>query len=99
MPVSLGASGKSVKSVQRGTSTVAPSSTANISITAVVLAKSFVSVSNDTGATYGGSISSGGIAIGARLTTTTNIRFDSGHGYYGTYITNPTAMWEVIEFE
>ena len=95
----LGASGKGIKSVQRGTSTVSLGGTSDITITAIVLAKSFVNVSWAEGAGYGITSASAGIGGGGRFTTTTNLKLSAGTAYALSYSANPTAQWEVVEFE
>ena len=79
-----------VKSLQRGVVTISGGgTTANVTITAVVLAKSFISYG-------GGNVSVDDVRglMNLRLSTTTNIL-----GSKGAAVGLSVATWEVIEYE
>jgi len=98
----IGTSGKSVKSVQRGSSTTYQgNATLNHTINAVVLAKSFVNTTIKTGyAGYDGSAyASMNWDYGALLTTTTNLQLYCGNCRTNNTQLGATVYWEVIEFE
>ena len=82
--------GSAIKSVQRGQATWSGSTQlVNVTITAVVMAKSFVRMSfKTTSGDYSG-------VVTARLTTTTNLELSRGGNTSGTF----TMDWEVIEYE
>ena len=111
----LGAGAEVIKSIQRGQTTVISNSQWNqtntaVTINAVDLNKSFVSVSYANG--YGaGNISNSapsgdtsmiGTSIGGYLASTTSISLQQGkwRRYSTTWShTGGTAYWEVIEYE
>ena len=98
----LGASGKSVKSVQRGSYTSSQGANANaVTINAVVLAKSFVTTHVKTGyAGYDGTAyASMNWQYGAALTATTTLTLYAGQTRTNNTNTDATVYWEVVEFE
>ena len=98
----IGTSGKSIKSVQRGSSTTYSSAaTINTTISAVVLANTFVNTTTKTGYSgYDGSAyASMNWDYGAVLTTTTNLQLLPGNVRTNNTQTVATVYWEVIEFE
>ena len=82
-------SGKGIKSVQRGVTGTYSGYTMNVSISAVDMSKSFVTVSQriNTSATDR-------LHATVRLTSSTNIEIDRDDGPATTY-----WAWEVVEFE
>ena len=99
---SLYAGGKSVKSVQRGSSTTAQAaSTVTTTINAVVLAKSLVTTHVRTSyAGYDGSAyASMNWHYGAALTATTTLSLYPGLTRAASTAANATVYWEVVEFE
>ena len=98
----LGASGKSVKSVQRGSSTTAQAATTvTTTINAVVLAKSFVTTHVKTAYSgYDGTAyASMNWHYGAALTATTTLSLYPGLARASNTAANATVYWEVVEFE
>ena len=98
----LGASGKSVKSVQRGSSTTAQAATTvTTTINAVVLAKSFVTTHVETAyAGYDGTAyASMNWQYGAALTATTTLSLYPGLARASNTAANATVYWEVDEVE
>tara|TARA_R110000796_G_scaffold15033_1_gene48483 strand:+ start:303 stop:572 length:270 start_codon:yes stop_codon:yes gene_type:complete len=76
--------GSPIKSIQRGTTTVAASNV-DVTITAVVMGKSTVNI-------IGSGHNGAGQPFGrAQLTTTTNLQHIGGQSSYSIY-------WEVIEY-
>lgn len=100
--------GGGIKSIQRGYTTTTNNSNSDVTITAVVLAKSFISASCKSGHSWGRATNNSddghignGTASGARLSSTTNVRIEAGSvtsASYGT-ATGPTLYWEVVEYE
>lgn len=88
----LGGSSGGVKSVQRGIASLS-NGTTNVTISAVVLAKSILIVHgsqfNYSGYYYN---------IAAHLTSTTNINFPEINYWGGTNYVYSTAYWQVIEY-
>ena len=98
----LGASGKSVKSVQRGSSTTAQAATTvTTTINAVVLAKSFVTTHVKTAYSgYDGTAyASMNWHYGAALTATTTLTLHAGQTRASNTNADATVYWEVVEFE
>ena len=82
-----------VKSVQRGVATI-PSGDTNISISAVVMGKSFVNLATSAFATNDTALRG---TLSARLTSSTNLRISNTITATGTYEFN-NVSWEVVEF-
>ena len=101
---SLYAGGKSIKSKQRGTTTVYPESSASASINAVDTSKSFISATSGTGSgrNYPQTHVSNFTSY-AYLSGSTSVAIGGGRSYfwYGQYVYSEqgTVAWEVIEFE
>ena len=98
----LGESGKSVKSVQRGSYTSSQNATANaVTINAVVLAKSFVTTHVKTAYSgYDGTAyASMNWHYGAALTATTTLTLYAGQARASNTNADATVYWEVVEFE
>ena len=105
----LGASGKSIKSVQRGQSLVSQNNyNSNVGINAVDTAKSFVTCSTSTGQywSYNFHVQNssayfyGQGHVSAYLSSSTNVNFTNSQTYsYYTGSGNSEISWEVIEFE
>ena len=101
---SLYAGGKSIKSKQRGTTTVYPESSASASINSVDTSKSFVSATSGTasGRNYAQTHVSNFTSY-AYLGSSTSISLGGGRAYYWNnvngYSEQGTVAWEVIEFE
>jgi len=93
MPVLAG-----VKSIQRGATTMtvpagAIDQTANVTLNAVVLAKTFVSL-NGVVVTNGQAT---GVAGYARLTSTTNLEVKTSLTHTSVSDTDTVVAWEVVE--
>ena len=82
-----------IKSIQRGTTQATGS--ANVTITAVDLGKSFVSSSFRSGY-YSATTAGNGISGAATLTSSTNLQVLRGGSV--AFTLNPTVYWEVIEY-
>lgn len=95
-----------VKSIQRGSTSIAADSSSAVTITAVDTDKSFVSIGTKSGSQAGTTSSNvsytagGGITCGAALTATTTLTVYAGEIdlYNVTRSQNSTAYWEVIEY-
>tara|TARA_B100000927_G_scaffold284892_1_gene274346 strand:- start:599 stop:925 length:327 start_codon:yes stop_codon:yes gene_type:complete len=99
-----------IKSIQRGNATLNPGGSTTATITAVDLAKSFVSVSSANGFKSGkpnntspssDSVSYGaGTSFGGSLTGTTSLYLVSGTGPGSSSVNSGpgVAYWEVIEY-
>ena len=96
-----------IKSIQRGSATLSSSgATSNVTINAVVLDKSFVSINNKSGYYAGaagyGSATTGtnSISVGGTLTDTTTLALASGlHMGWNWSNAYGVVYWEVIEYE
>ena len=98
-----------IKSIQRGQTTLAAAGTSNVTITAVDLAKSFVSVNCKTGYQAGKANSTtsdytsygAGFTGGGYLSSTTNLALaaGTGPGRSSTVTASSVVYWEVIEYE
>jgi uncharacterized spore protein YtfJ len=95
-----------IKSIQRGSTSLAYDGSTNVTITAVDTDNSFVSIGTKSGS-QAGTISNnashtaaGGITCGAALTATTTLTVYAGEIdlYNITRSQNSTAYWEVIEY-
>jgi hypothetical protein len=98
-----------IKSIQRGSTSLASDGNTNVTINSVNTSKSFVSVScksggkcwrvtSDDGYYHG---SSGALVAGASLTSSTNLNIRCGNlnGYSQIlFDINATAYWEVVEY-
>ena len=95
-----------VKSIQRGSTSLAADASSAVTITAVDTDKSFVSIGTKSGSQAGSTTSNaaytagGGITCGAALTATTTLTVYAGKIdlYSATRAQNATAYWEVIEY-
>tara|TARA_Y100001968_G_scaffold56516_1_gene47662 strand:+ start:1300 stop:1626 length:327 start_codon:yes stop_codon:yes gene_type:complete len=99
-----------IKSIQRGNATMNPGNVTTVTITAVDLSKSFVSISSANGFKAGkpnntspssDSVSYGASTVtGGSLTGTTSLYLVSGSGPGSSSVTsgNGVAYWEVIEY-
>ena len=81
-------SGKGIKSVQRGLTGTYSDYTINVSISAVDMSKSFLTVSQRTNSAVDRVLAT------VRLTSSTNIEIDRDDGPASSY-----WAWEVVEFE
>jgi hypothetical protein len=96
-----------IKSIQRGSATLYSSGAAsNVTINAVVLDKSFVSISNKSGYYAGrvgynsSTIGNNSISVGGTLTGTTTLALTGGlHMGWGWSVGRGVVYWEVIEYE
>tara|TARA_B100001175_G_C19405508_1_gene588431 strand:+ start:530 stop:850 length:321 start_codon:yes stop_codon:yes gene_type:complete len=97
-----------IKSIQRGSASIAPGGFTTATITAVDLSKSFVSVSSANGFKAGKANNTSnnytsygaGTSFGGSLTGTTSLYLISGTGPGSSSVSsgNGTAYWEVIEY-
>ena len=99
-----------IKSIQRGQTTLAANGTSNVTVTAVDLSKSFVSINCKNGymagkssstssnyTSYGASVLGGGYLSG---TTTLALAAGSGPGSsYSPSTASTIVYWEVVEYE
>lgn len=98
-----------IKSIQRGQTTLAANSTSNVTVTAVDLSKSFVSINCKNGyqagkansttsnyTSYGASVLGGGYLSG---TTTLALASGTGPGSSNTVTASTIVYWEVVEYE
>lgn len=86
-----------IKSIQRGSASLAKAASTDVTINAVALDKTIVIVSQKNG--YGGSSGAqSSTSIGARLTTTTNLALSNGTSRYGSEDGNATIYYEVVEY-
>ena len=83
-----------IKSIQRGLTSVASNGTANVTINAVDLDKSFISWTSKSGYIDG---DGPGISNGAALTSTTNLGIYGGWSY-GVSDVYSYTYWEVVEY-
>jgi|DEB0MinimDraft_3_1074331.scaffolds.fasta_scaffold125523_3 hypothetical protein len=98
-----------IKSIQRGSTSLAPNGSSNITINSVDTSKSFVSISckngsmarkvnNNTGDYWS---STGALIAGGALTSATNLAVSVGN-FNGTTTmvtsNNATIYWEVVEY-
>ena len=100
----LGASGKGIKSIQRGTTNLYPETTSSASINSVDMNKAFVSSKdvNGVGRSYTGAESSN-FTIYATLGGSTTVSMKSGRSWFwwvnNGYSEQGTVAWEVVEYE
>jgi len=96
----ISAGGGGVNSIQRGSVTVSNGSSANVTISAVDLSKSFLIFSTRTGVWAVLDGWAYNADVGGKLTSTTNIQFlstSSVTGFVSSY-GSATVYWEVVEY-
>jgi len=93
----LGLSSSAIKSIQRGSVSLAHGASTNVTINAVDMDKTFITASTVSG--YAGTYNSymNALMIGARLTTTTNVAFLCGDTSNGNNFANAVMYYEVVE--
>ena len=86
-----------IKSIQRGTVSLAKNAATNVTINAVDMDKTFIKQSCVSGYAGSANVYMNAIIIGARLTTTTNVAFTCGDTFLGAHAVNSIMYYEVIE--